>query len=613
MPSASNSRAPSGSPEQDDVTRGTVSFQITRKEHLSLQIRALLDASDEVDLSAEVAEDLFQSLPPGAEGDDCGCPHDDEEGGEDHEHHDHGEEQHAEDEDEDMEDGPEVIAVDGEIVVSSVFRPKNPGGDGESWTKQEVKQILHHLKEKGSRSFVSEYFVKRNIPIPKLLLAFGIELCPELLTKSSQTLMYILQVAMSFQLRKRERLPQYSTPEDAKQLISNAKKILVLTGAGISVSCGIPDFRSRDGLYAKLKERGEYDLDDPQQMFDINYFRENPAVFYSFASQIYPANFKPSISHEFIKKLEDDEQLLRNYTQNIDTLESKAGITKVIQCHGSFATASCLQCRRKVPGSEIEHDVMNQIVPLCSVCNAAPPPVIPVKKPKKKKGKKEWEESDSEDDHSIPSQFPPGIMKPDITFFGEKLDDSFEKALEADRDQVDLLLVIGTSLKVAPVADILSHIPHSVPQILINKTPIRHINPDIVLLGDADDVVRWLTAPATPPRRQSPRGTSKQSPGDKAKSASPGSPSYERVGDTHVSLFKGAEAGKWVEEVKEQYAKELKEAEAKAEAEAAEAAGDVKPEAGLVGSSPIKESMSDKDMRSGSEELAGREKKRRRV
>jgi NAD-dependent SIR2 family protein deacetylase len=76
----------------------------------------------------------------------------------------------------------------------------------------------------------------------------------------------------------RERLAQHSTVQDAVNLITSSRRIVVLTGAGISVSCGIPDFRSRDGLYATLKERGEYDLDDPQQMFDIEYFKENPSV-----------------------------------------------------------------------------------------------------------------------------------------------------------------------------------------------------------------------------------------------------------------------------------------------------------------------------------------------
>ncbi|KAJ2930536.1 hypothetical protein H1R20_g6553, partial [Candolleomyces eurysporus] len=249
------------SDEAEDIMDGIVTFRISKRELLSLQIRAFLDASDEVDLTTEVADDLLQTMPP----DDENAENEEEQNV-----------QNDEDEDEDM-DSVEITAKDGEIAFSSVFNPNNAADNG--WTKQEVRQILHHLKERGTRSFVAEYVARRNIPIPRLLQAFGLELCPELSNKPIQTLMYFLEVAMSLQLRKREKLSQHNTVEDAENLIANSRKILVLTGAGISVSCGIPDFRSRDGLYAKLKEKGEYDLDDPQQMFDITYFRENPAVF----------------------------------------------------------------------------------------------------------------------------------------------------------------------------------------------------------------------------------------------------------------------------------------------------------------------------------------------
>ncbi len=161
---------------------------------------------------------------------------------------------------------------------------------------------------------------------------------------------------------------------------------------------------------------------------------------------------------------------LQNYTQNIDTLETKAGVQNVLQCHGSFATASCLECRRKVPGTAIESEIMKKKVPLCPECN--PSTLSPKKKKKtsKKKAKGQWD-SDVSDESDGP-EYPPGIMKvcnfvftlvphiesayqPDITFFGEKLSDQFDHAVEADRTQLDLLLVIGTSLKVSPVADLL--------------------------------------------------------------------------------------------------------------------------------------------------------------
>jgi NAD-dependent deacetylase sirtuin 1 len=101
----------------------------------------------------------------------------------------------------------------------------------------------------------------------------------------------------------------------------------------VSVSCGIPDFRSRNGLYARLAKDFPT-LPDPQAMFDINYFLKDPRPFFKFAKEIYPGQFQPSPSHRFIKLLEKRAKLLRNYSQNIDTLEQVAGIENVIQCHG---------------------------------------------------------------------------------------------------------------------------------------------------------------------------------------------------------------------------------------------------------------------------------------
>lgn len=142
------------------------------------------------------------------------------------------------------------------------------------------------------------------------------------------------------------------------ELLKTSQNIIVLTGAGVSVSCGIPDFRSRGGIYSRLEE---FELDDPQQMFDIDYFRYCPQTFYSFAKEIYPSNFKPSPSHMFIKLLETRQILLRNYTQNIDTLEQVAGINRIIQCHGSFATASCITCGLQMDGKKIEAEVMAKV------------------------------------------------------------------------------------------------------------------------------------------------------------------------------------------------------------------------------------------------------------
>ncbi|KAG6840210.1 hypothetical protein C0991_008183 [Blastosporella zonata] len=488
---------------------------------LVLQVRAFLEAGEDVDLDVETVEDIMQSLP--AEFSEDVDPVGDIESADD----DDGLESEE-------ETGGDSYQLSNDVVPSVLYDVEEEGTseysldfaypierveDQQTWTAQEVEQMMHHLKERGMASWITEYVSTRKLTIPKLLRAFGIHLCKALQTRKFTTLLYFLKVALSRQLRKRDRLTQYNTISDAVNLIRSSRRIIILTGAGI---------------------------------------------------------------------IEDKNQLLRNYTQNIDTLETLAGVQHVLQCHGSFATASCLLCRRRVAGSEIEADIMNQKVALCTVCNPAAP--TPKKKKRgKKKAKGQWDSDD--EDESDGAAYPPGIMKvntrfvvtrnagyscrddrqPDITFFGEKLTDDFDNSLAEDRERTDLLLVIGTSLKVAPVADILSHLPHSVPQILINKTPIRHINPDIVLLGNADDIVLHLCdalewelpapSPAGPSSEHStstPRSTREQSKkcsnNKPPSSDSPKTHAPTRVSDSHVWLFDGAEGGRWLEDLKRELA-----------------------------------------------------------
>ncbi|UMM30248.1 hypothetical protein L5515_012208 [Caenorhabditis briggsae] len=232
----------------------------------------------------------------------------------------------------------------------------------------------------------------------------------------------------------RQKLFTYNSLSDAVDLFRTRKNILVLTGAGVSVSCGIPDFRSKDGIYARL--RSEFpNLPDPTAMFDIRYFRDNPAPFYNFAREIFPGQFTPSVSHRFIKQLESSGRLLRNYTQNIDTLEHQTGIKRVVECHGSFSKCTCTSCGNQTDGMEIREDVLAMKVARCKICH--------------------------------------GVIKPNIVFFGEDLGREFHRHVTEDKDKVDLIVVIGSSLK-----------------ILINRESLPHYNADIELLGNCDDIVR---------------------------------------------------------------------------------------------------------------------------
>lgn len=319
---------------------------------------------------------------------------------------------------------------------------------GESW-----KPISNHIKW-------VQLQMEKNIRPKDIILQLTGQVVPDEVDDMT-ALKFIIRFLDS---RVRPKLSHINTIDDAVSLINRSSNIIVLTGAGVSVSCGIPDFRSRNGIYARLSKDFP-DLPDPQSMFDIHYFKRNPYPFFKFAKEIYPGQFSPSPSHKFIRCIEQKGKLLRNYSQNIDTLEQAAGIEKLITCHGSFATASCTNCRFQVDSNAIKEDIIAQRIPLCPRCNT----------------------NDDAADYSIMP-----VMKPDIVFFGEGLSDEFHNSMTLDKDQCDLLIVIGSSLKVRPVALIPNSIPDDCPQILINREPLDHLNFDIELLGDCDIIVKYL-------------------------------------------------------------------------------------------------------------------------
>ncbi|KAI5284511.1 NAD-dependent histone deacetylase sir2, partial [Ascosphaera acerosa] len=336
-----------------------------------------------------------------------------------------------------------------------------------------------------------------------------------------------LVIGIDRELSTRNKLPQYNTVADAVRLLRESKNIVVLTGAGvrypplafprfpyfsarklmltptdalqISTSLGIPDFRSKStGLYSKLEHLG---LNDPQEVFDIEVFREDPTIFYSIAGNILPRGDRCTPTHAFIRLLQDKGKLLTNYTQNIDNLEAVAGIApdKLIQCHGSFATASCILCGYRVPGETIHGEIRRRVVPQCPRCLASRQGRGTkrkrnsggVKQHKRNKSKRSYNNSDEEDDSNIPQGC--WMKQPDITFFGENLHDKYEHRLEKhDCDIVDLVIVIGTSLNVAPVKNMIGKIPPTVPQIFINRDPVDHLDFDIDMLGNCDTVVAEL-------------------------------------------------------------------------------------------------------------------------
>ncbi|ORX95766.1 NAD-dependent deacetylase sirtuin-2 [Basidiobolus meristosporus CBS 931.73] len=211
------------------------------------------------------------------------------------------------------------------------------------------------------------------------------------------------------------------------------KNIVVLSGAGISTAAGIPDFRTPGtGLYDNLQK---FDLPEPEDIFDIEYFHENPLPFYTLAKELYPGNFEPTLTHCFIRFLHEKGLLLRNFTQNIDTLERECGLpeAKIVEAHGSFYTAHCTSpsCSREYQQDWMKEKIFNSEVPKCQSCDA--------------------------------------LIKPDITFFGETLPKIYHERIEEDFDHCELLIVIGTSLKVQPFASLIDRVANNVPRLLINR------------------------------------------------------------------------------------------------------------------------------------------------
>jgi NAD-dependent histone deacetylase SIR2 len=151
---------------------------------------------------------------------------------------------------------------------------------------------------------------------------------------------------------------------------------------------------------------------------------------------------------------QDNDKLLRNYTQNIDALEDVVGLDraggKILQCHGSFATATCLTCRARYTADDIREDVMAQRIARCEPCLARV-------------------DRDAEGD-DLPWDSPTyGVIKPDITFFHEDLGDVFHECVERDRDVADLVVAMGSSLQVEPVCRVINEVDPCTPQILINR------------------------------------------------------------------------------------------------------------------------------------------------
>lgn len=223
--------------------------------------------------------------------------------------------------------------------------------------------------------------------------------------------------------------------QSAVELMAEADKILVFTGAGMSTESGIPDFRSPGGIWSKF---------DPSDFLYQRIISDQGAreKYWQMSAEYYGTmkNALPNPGHLAIKALEDAGKLLALVTQNIDNLHQKAGnsIEKIIEIHGTAFSVCCLNCGKRYERDLIEDRLRAGVrVPSCDECS--------------------------------------GILKPDTISFGQAMpQDKVQESLRFARE-CDLCLVLGSSLVVYPAASIPAHaVEHGAKLVIVNRdeTPL---------------------------------------------------------------------------------------------------------------------------------------------
>jgi NAD-dependent SIR2 family protein deacetylase len=276
------------------------------------------------------------------------------------------------------------------------------------------------------------------------------------------------------------------------------RSILVLAGAGMSVAAGIPDFRSADGLYSTMdanllsadeSQRLAIKL-DPTVALDHNLFMENPLpcleLNREFILGTCEQRWKATLAHRFVELLHTKtNKLVRLYTQNIDGLEdqcTRLPRDKVINVHGSMDRAECATCKSEGDMRAFTNQVRRQIKDLSRRDSQAPQKSTAI-------------------DCSICGC---STMKPAIVLFRSSLPREFFEKLPGDTEAVDLLIVIGTSLRVAPANSLVWRVPKSTLRVLINREPEgmhlgmefdpNETKRDYFAQGDCDEVLLELMA-----------------------------------------------------------------------------------------------------------------------
>ena len=277
----------------------------------------------------------------------------------------------------------------------------------------EITIICMKCKRKFNITLVKDKLsIKQKIYIQTILERFPI--CPKFLTHEEISEIKYYKLISDFSSKK-------------------YKNIIFMVGAGISTSAGIPDFRSDNGLFKQLQEK--YNLSKPEEFFYLTTFFKNPMFFYEFTKLFDLSQTKPTIAHKYMNFFTKKNYVKYIFTQNIDGLELKAKIPKekLIFTHGNFLEGHCAKCKEDVDIEKINEGINQGEVYYCPKCK--------------------------------------GPCKPKIVFYGESLPLRFFESLQDIKD-IDLVIIMGTSLKVFPFAGIPELVGQNKGIIVFNKEKV---------------------------------------------------------------------------------------------------------------------------------------------
>ena len=232
-----------------------------------------------------------------------------------------------------------------------------------------------------------------------------------------------------------------------QEIVDRSRRIVFFGGAGVSTASGIPDFRSAEGLYAE-----EEDGLSPEMILSASFFYLQPERFFDYYRKhlLYP-EAKPNAAHRKLFELEQADRLRGIVTQNVDGLHRAAGNIRVYELHGNVHENHCMDCNASWP---MEAILESEGIPRCRDCG--------------------------------------GVIKPDVTLYGEPLEKYVCIGAIREITNADTLIVAGTSLAVEPAASMISHF-RGKHLVVLNRDPIpAEEQATLVIHGDVAEIMDRL-------------------------------------------------------------------------------------------------------------------------